>query len=269
MRNSALGALVSLFLGFFGFAKAQEPTATPAAAVKISGEYEVEGGGGGESSYTGRVKMVENEHAHAVTWLTTEGVAQATGIGLREGDVLSVCFRSDLDAAFAGVAVFQVHPNGKLTGRWATFSQPGTVFEERLSPVKADSGTGASLAASLRAATQGLGQAVPETVDIVGAYQVEGVSDVNETYTGTAEISRTGSVVGVRWVTGESKLAYVGVGLRTGDLLSVSFRSEADPAIGVGLMVYRIGEGPALTGKWTAFGHDGPAMTETLTRVKR
>lgn len=229
----------------------------------ISGTYQAEGGGGDGVAYTGSVVIEKKAHAYEVSWVTGESNDKVLGVGLRRGQVLSVAFHTEGTEDSEGIAVFLIHPDGRLTGRWALVGLPETVFEERLAPAESAK-KGSPFGAGLGAVTQALGQVVPQTVEIVGDYEVKGLSDVSETYTGTASISRNEKVFEVRWVTGESQHVYLGTGLRTGDLLSVAFRSESDESIH-GVMVYKISEGPELNGEWTMSGFEGAPMTEKLT----
>ncbi|MFO0925993.1 MAG: hypothetical protein U0736_03015 [Gemmataceae bacterium] len=60
-------------------------------------------------------------------------------------------------------------------------------------------------------------------------------------------------------------VAYLGMGIRQGDTLSVAWANRGT----VGLSVYQIEKGPKLTGVYTELGGPGIVATETLTGAAR
>jgi hypothetical protein len=60
----------------------------------------------------------------------------------------------------------------------------------------------------------------------------------------------------------DSDLIAVGMGIRTGDVLAVSYLSGLP-----GVVAYRIEEGDRLVGEWTVAGAEGELFSETLVKV--
>jgi uncharacterized protein (TIGR03067 family) len=99
-----------------------------------------------------------------------------------------------------------------------------------------------------------------EDPEIVGVYQCEGVELDGNKYSSKVEIQRLGEAYSVRWSKGVAQM-HVGVGVRKGNLLSVSFLNKSM----AGIVVYQIGKDRKLHGEWTEFGGIGILRTETLT----
>lgn len=96
----------------------------PRAPRVMEGDYALEGTSNGKV-YRGVVKIARDKETYTVTW--TIGRERYTGIGLQEGNVLSVsCIMSGAPC----VVSYVIHPDGSLKGRWS--AQRGVVETETL-----------------------------------------------------------------------------------------------------------------------------------------
>jgi hypothetical protein len=96
---------------------------------------------------------------------------------------------------------------------------------------------------------------------LAGVYSCEGTNPDGRTYAGIVEIVRIKDTYLVRW-TMPNDSQVVGVGILSGDVLSVSYYGGTPS-----LVVYSVAESGQLQGKWTAGGAEGMVFTETLTRM--
>ena len=103
--------------------------------------------------------------------------------------------------------------------------------------------------------------ATPDPADLPGIYECQGTGADGRPYRGAVVIEPDGSRFVVRWIIA-SQLAAVGVGVREGNMLAVSFFG---PESG-GVVLYRI-DGQRLFGHWSAPLAEGQVFEETLTRV--
>jgi len=101
-----------------------------------------------------------------------------------------------------------------------------------------------------------------------GVYIASGKDAAGNQYQRAVEIERQGDRFIVTWVSarlvGEALVlepTWIGVGIVTDDILSVSF--VADYAMGI--MVYRFSPNGELAGRWTLEGDDEVICSETLT----
>jgi len=101
-----------------------------------------------------------------------------------------------------------------------------------------------------------------------GVYIASGRDSAGNAYQRAVEIERYGDRFVVTWVSarlvGEALVlepTWIGVGIVTDDILSVSF--VADYAMGI--MVYRFGPNGQLAGRWTLESDDAVICSETLT----
>ena len=104
-------------------------------------------------------------------------------------------------------------------------------------------------------------QPAPGAADIPGIYECQGVGADGRPYRGAVIIEPDGGRFVVRWIIA-SELTAVGVGIREGNMLAVSFFG---PDSG-GVVLYRI-DGQRLIGHWSAPLAEGKVFEETLTRV--
>ena len=103
-----------------------------------------------------------------------------------------------------------------------------------------------------------------------GVYIAHGVDADGHEYRRAVDIERHGDRFAVTWVSarvvGEAIIlqpTWVGVGIATGDTLSVSFVAEDS----LGIIVYKFGEDGQLSGRWALAGDDETVYSETLTRL--
>jgi uncharacterized protein (TIGR03067 family) len=103
-----------------------------------------------------------------------------------------------------------------------------------------------------------------EEVDITGRYKAESIQFNGERQTADVEIRRMGDCYLVKWSKGILD-AYVGIGLRKGDVLAVCWANQGQ----IGACLYQIESGPRLSGAWTILGGAGVVQRETLTAKKK
>src|ERR1044072_7800141 len=101
----------------------------------------------------------------------------------------------------------------------------------------------------------------PDAPDLPGIYECQGTGADGRPYRGAVIIEPDGGRFVVRWIIA-SELTAVGVGIREGNMLAVSFFG---PDSG-GVVLYRI-DGQRLVGHWSAPLAEGQVFEETLTRV--
>jgi hypothetical protein len=101
-----------------------------------------------------------------------------------------------------------------------------------------------------------------------GIYIASGKDSAGNEYQRAVEIERHGDRFIVTWVSarliGEALVlepTWIGVGIVTDDILSVSFVGED----AMGIMVYRFGPNGQVAGRWTLEGEDEVICAETLT----
>jgi hypothetical protein len=111
--------------------------------------------------------------------------------------------------------------------------------------------------------------AAKDVGDITGYYTCRGRDGKGGEYTGVAVISKQKEVYVVQWTIGIGA-AFIGLGIRQGDMLAVSWAMPGDKAGVVrGINLYRIEPGPRLTGQWATLPGNGMINTETLNLLKR
>jgi hypothetical protein len=97
-----------------------------------------------------------------------------------------------------------------------------------------------------------------EAADVGGDYACKGTNPDGQEYTGKVKIVKKGDVYQFGWVIGQER--YSGVGIRDGNILSVSWVLQNGDT---GIVVYKIGKDKRLVGRWAQQG--GKAIyTETL-----
>jgi len=98
--------------------------------------------------------------------------------------------------------------------------------------------------------------------DLSGTYACQGINPDGSSYESVVvEIVRYNDAYQLRWLA-DSDLIAVGMGIRTGDVLAVSYLSGLP-----GVVAYRIEEGDRLVGEWTVAGAEGELFSETLVKV--
>jgi hypothetical protein len=106
-------------------------------------------------------------------------------------------------------------------------------------------------------------RADPETVKIAGDYDGEGTDIKGQKYKVVVRIDPEGDAYRVTWKTPDRQ-EFVGVGIRTGKLLSVGWAGQQGPRVTIGMTVYEIKKDGTLDGKWTMLGAKGVVRTEKL-----
>ena len=111
------------------------PTALQAAEeIDISGEYFCRGSNPGGGSYSGKVAITKTDQTYKIQWKIGTGQGHV-GIGIREDNVLSVCFVGSGGAegiAMVGVVSYKIQKDKdgpRLVGRWAAFGGQKTQTE--------------------------------------------------------------------------------------------------------------------------------------------
>jgi hypothetical protein len=107
-----------------------------------------------------------------------------------------------------------------------------------------------------------------EMIDIAGYYTCRGKEASGKQYTGIAVITKANEIYIVQWTIGVGS-TFMGVGIRQGNTLAVSWAQGTEKGILRGINLYRIEKGPMLTGRWATLPGDGTLKTETLTFLKR
>ena len=96
--------------------------------------------------------------------------------------------------------------------------------------------------------------------DLEGVYDCQGNSPGGSAYQGTVSIIKNGENYTITWSIGTS--IYVGIGILTGDILSVGYSDLKQN--GVGIVAYKV-QGHKLTGLWVTQGASKNG-TENLTK---
>jgi hypothetical protein len=97
--------------------------------------------------------------------------------------------------------------------------------------------------------------------ELVGIYACNGKNPDGSSYEAIVEIIKQDGTFVLQWFN-ESELVGVGLGIRSGDVLAVSYFSGLP-----GVVAYRIEDGNRLVGEWTVAGADGALFSETLTKM--
>jgi hypothetical protein len=103
--------------------------------------------------------------------------------------------------------------------------------------------------------------AAAEPAALAGVYECQGMGADGRQYRGAVIIEPDGHRFLLQWYI-SAELTAVGLGIREGDMLAVSFFS-ADAG---GVVLYRI-DGQRLVGHWSAPLTNGQVFEETLTRM--
>lgn len=103
----------------------------------------------------------------------------------------------------------------------------------------------------------------PETASIDGEYAGDGVDIQGQKYRTTVEVSKEKDAYQFKWTTAGQ--TFLGVGIRTGKLVSVSWVGRQPAGVIVGITVFEVKKDGSLAGRWTMLGARGVVRTETLT----
>ncbi len=102
--------------------------------------------------------------------------------------------------------------------------------------------------------------AIARSLDLTGNYDCEGRNADGGVYRGEVEIVKKRDVYLLRWRVGQND-TYDGVGILTGDVLSVSYHGGM-----AGIVVYTLKDDQTLAGRWAIRSGDGRVFIENLTR---
>jgi hypothetical protein len=109
-----------------------------------------------------------------------------------------------------------------------------------------------------------LSLSVADPVRLAGEYDGAGCDFDGKPYTVRLVIAADGEAFRVSW-TGPGGRPFVGVGLRTGRQLAVSWAGRADEGrVWVGLTVYTVLPDGTLDGRWTTVNGKGRVRSEVL-----
>ncbi|MCI0379193.1 MAG: TIGR03067 domain-containing protein [Gemmataceae bacterium] len=100
--------------------------------------------------------------------------------------------------------------------------------------------------------------------DLSGTYRAESIDIDGSKQTAEAVFERRGDAYFVTYRRGKA-IGYVGIGIRKGNVFSMSWVSQGQ----AGISVYQIESGPRLTGHYTQLGGPGLLGQETLTRFEK
>jgi hypothetical protein len=208
--------------------------AAPAEAQDVAGIYDVQGKFPNGKAYGGAVQIAPFGSAHAILWKLENGDAYE-GLAIRQGNVLGAGYAAG-KLPF-GLVVYRV-AGGVLDGEWVTSGDP-----------KAE-----------------LGRETLEGPAILGGnYKITlGQNrDGTTNYTGEVIIKPDDGTYLLAWMV--PNLAYVGRGVRVGDVLVVAYGRSQDPKKLPGVVAYQIDDDATLDGVWATPG-SAKTGTETLKR---
>jgi len=208
--------------------------AAPAAADELAGIYDAQGKFPGGKTYTGAVKIVPYGSANAILWKLDDGQGYE-GLAIREGDVLGAAYTPG-KVPF-GLVVYRIK-GGTLEGQWVG---------------KAD-----------RKAELGL-ETLKGPENLSGKYEITlGQNrDGTTNYTGQVLIKPDGDTYLLAWMVPD--LAYIGRGIRIGDVLVVAYGTTHDPKQLPGVVAYKVDDANTLSGTWATGGVPATG-SETLKR---
>lgn len=105
-----------------------------AADMDLSGKYAVSGVNPQGKEYRGAAEIEKVGDIYRVLWVI--GKEEHHGVGLVQGDVLSVAWVIVAGGSDAGVAAYKIKKNGTLDGKWINDYEKGGVLPETLTPLK-------------------------------------------------------------------------------------------------------------------------------------
>ena len=208
--------------------------AAPAAAQDVAGLYDVQGKFPGGKSYGGAVKIVPFGSAHAILW-KLDGGQGYEGLAIKQANVLGAGYT--MGKVPFGLVVYRI-AGGILDGEWISSGDP-----------KAELGR----------------ETLEGPANLSGKYRITlGQNrDGTTNYTGEVVIKPEGDTFLLAWYV--PKLAYVGRGVRIGDVLVVAYGHSTDPTKLPGVVAYKVDDPNTMTGVWATPG--APATgNETLKR---
>lgn len=199
------------------------------AAVLSTGTYDIATGRNPDgSSYQGAVQIARTGSVVHLRWDLGGTHNTHQGVGLVDGNRLAAAWTA---APNGGVVIYKVN-GGTLTGRWASYG--GTT--EAVENLKGPSG-------------------------LSGDYRITlGTNESGGRYTGKVGIVPRGTSYALKWEL-DSGEQYTGVGVLTGDLLTVGWGA------GSGAVVYDV-RGDKLDGSWVGRGDPKLGKEDLKLRVQ-
>lgn len=98
-----------------------------AARRDIIGNYSVEGDAAERGKkYQGTARIERKEDCYIVNWDIGEGRQRFLGLGIREGDTLSVSILDEQNLSYHAIIVYKIQKDRTLVGRWATMMFDGS-----------------------------------------------------------------------------------------------------------------------------------------------
>lgn len=124
----------SVFAAVVGVFLTAASAADKPKEIDIAGKYSCKGTNPDGSAYEGTVKISRSGDAYILEWVI--GDLQHDGVGIRNGDLLSVGWKS---AAESGIAVYKIEEakeGVRLTGKWSANPGDGKLYPETLTREK-------------------------------------------------------------------------------------------------------------------------------------
>lgn len=194
----------------------------------LTGNYDATGTNPDGSAYEATLVVTRRGEVYQFSW--DSGGRSYDGVGVANNDTVAVGFTEGKDGKGCGVVLYDINPEGSLSGRsgyWGVDSQERELAERT-------SGTG-----------------------LEGKYNVTGTNPGGQEYRGTLDVSRNGAGYSFKWTAGD---IFTGFGIRTGDDIAVGFGGNK-----CSFVSYDIGPDGTLDGKWGGPGSNSVG-TEKATK---
>lgn len=204
------------------------PANGSAGPAVLTGNYNASGTNPDGSAYEATLEVTRRGEVYQFSW--DSGGRSYDGVGVANNDTVAVGFTDGKEGKGCGVVLYDINPDGSLSGKsgyWGVDSQESELAERT-------SGTG-----------------------LEGKYKISGTNPGGQEYTGTLDISRSGSGYSFKWTAGET---FTGFGIRTGDDIAVGFGGNK-----CSFVAYDIGSDGTLDGKWGSPGSNSVG-TEKATK---
>ena len=130
VRGAVVGGLVVLVVFGVSRSNALQPAKPEQQKVNIEGQYACTGRSPEGAPYRGTARITKERDAYRLTWQV--GAEDHEGVGLLNGDLLSVSWRTGEEG---GIVVYTVKRQGstvRLEGKWTYFGGNGQVLDETL-----------------------------------------------------------------------------------------------------------------------------------------
>ena len=119
---------LAVFMIFAAFGPIGAGVTRAAEEIDIAGEYHCRGANPGGGSYSGKVVITKTDQTYRIQWKIGTGQGHV-GVGIREGDILSVCFVSATGVGVVSYKIQKAVDGPRLVGRWAGFGGKKTQSE--------------------------------------------------------------------------------------------------------------------------------------------